>query len=526
MKTTLQFLIFLFAFNAFAQISLEQTYSEGYITRIKLENSGEKYYLFNYETKEVVFYNNNHTVWKRILLPIVNVPSPYFSSVNITHISENKINPDSNIEIVYTNTYSNETGFYAESRVISENGTTLLTVLDSSRLYFSEINGGPNKLIADFFSNTNSTNIYNLPGLNLEHSYLQGRAKRVLLEKSGEKYILLDIANGVAKIYNSNHSLWKTVSTPFPALTYNSDISFVSENQINTDSDLEIGYIYFNNVNKQYEGRIVNEKNEILMTFPNASILSISQIDGFPNKLLVYLIDSNNYNTDVYGLPSLTLENNYTSGITRTKFEISGEKYFSTYPRNGSIELFNSNHKLWKTIDSNIPIDYKLNIVDHISETKINSDNLLELSCIYSKEEQLESKIINENGIVLLSVPGAEKIYLSEMSGLENKLIADVRNGYDGKVYKLNNSLEVSNIVINSNLIISPNPAKYHLNINSLSLPIIEATIYDMNGALVKKEIAQNITKIDVDKLPMGIYIVNLTDFNNQKSTHKITIVH
>jgi hypothetical protein len=47
-----------------------------------------------------------------------------------------------------------------------------------------------------------------------------------------------------------------------------------------------------------------------------------------------------------------------------------------------------------------------------------------------------------------------------------------------------------------------------------------------MNGVLVKKENAQNITKIDVDKLPAGIYIVNLTDFNNQKSTHKITVSH
>jgi hypothetical protein len=47
-----------------------------------------------------------------------------------------------------------------------------------------------------------------------------------------------------------------------------------------------------------------------------------------------------------------------------------------------------------------------------------------------------------------------------------------------------------------------------------------------MNGVLLKKEIAKNITKIDVDKLPAGIYIVNLTDFNNQKSTHKITVSH
>lgn len=532
MKTTLQLFLFLFSGLLFAQITLEHTYDEGYgITRINLENSGEKYYLYNYATKEVMLYNSDHTIWKKILLPVVSSSPQYFSSVNINHLSENKINADANLEIVYTNIYSDENGFHSESRVISENGTTLFTILDANTLYISEIYGSSNKLIVDFKPSQDRTDIYNLPNFNLEHSYSKGKATRVLLENSGEKYCLLNEKDGVAEIYNSNHSLWKTVNLPLPTEGLFPDyyyISFVSENQINTEEQLEIGYHYtyypLNSSKSTFEGRIVNELGEVLLTIPNDPEMIVSQLNGLPNKLIAYTFDDDNkYNTNVYDLPSFSLEKTYPSHMTRTLLEVSGEKYFSTYPTNQSIDIFNSNHTLWKSIKPNIPLNNKLHVVNHFSENKINSDNLLELSFTYSNDNQYESKIINENGLDLLTVMGANSIYLSEMPGLENKIIA---NGTQGTVYRLNGNLEVSNFNTASKVLIAPNPAKSFISLNSLGAPIKEATIYNFNGALVWKENAQNITKINVEDLPIGIYIVNLTDFNNKKSTHKITILH
>jgi len=128
----------------------------------------------------------------------------------------------------------------------------------------------------------------------------------------------------------------------------------------------------------------------------------------------------------------------------------------------------------------------------------------------------------------LLDAGGLGNLIFSTISGSQNKLIGANFNhsyGNTGFVFSLGN-LSISDFTKNPRVVIAPNPAKSFIYLNSLSSPIIEATIYNMNGILVKKETAQNITKIDVDKLPTGIYIVNLTDFNNQKSTHKITILH
>jgi hypothetical protein len=45
-------------------------------------------------------------------------------------------------------------------------------------------------------------------------------------------------------------------------------------------------------------------------------------------------------------------------------------------------------------------------------------------------------------------------------------------------------------------------------------------------GAKVKDVKAQNLTKINVENLPSGMYLLTLLDINNQKSVHKITISH
>jgi hypothetical protein len=85
-------------------------------------------------------------------------------------------------------------------------------------------------------------------------------------------------------------------------------------------------------------------------------------------------------------------------------------------------------------------------------------------------------------------------------------------------------NLSTSSFNQNAKVVHVPNPATSFININSFSDPIINTTIYNLNGTLVKKENAQNNTKIVINQLPMEIYVVNLKDFNNQKSTHKITI--
>jgi hypothetical protein len=317
----------------------------------------------------------------------------------------------------------------------------------------------------------------------------------------------------------------------------------VSETKINPNALLEIGYSLSETVNTTttYLSKIVNENNAELLTVPSSRKLFISTIDGLADKLIAELpTNFVQYNTNIYTLPSLILEKGYEGAMTRVKLENSGEKYYTSYnPQNNQVKIYNSNHTLWKTINATKSEDSLQfpNSIDFIaiSESKINQDFLIEL--IYSYNTGLlgfccgtSSRVINEQGSVLLEARYVRNLQLNEIKGLANKL-----TGFQGNtgtnvdspthVYSLNN-LSTSDFTKIDTVIMYPIPAKSFLNINSFSSTIIEATIFNMNGILVKKESAQNITKIDVNHLPMGIYIVNLTDFNNQKSTRKITISH
>jgi hypothetical protein len=530
MKIALPFLLFFIAFNSYAQITLEHSYKNSAVTRIKLEYSGEKYYEIKRETNELFFYNSDHSLWKTIVLP-ATIRHMLAPTAEIIDVSETKLNVDPNIEVIFV--YYNTVTNVKDCKIISENGTTLLAITNISSVELSAISGLSSKLIA---TGKTETKVFSFPELVLENTYNYGNLKRIKLENSGEKYYLLDITSNTAKIYNANHSLWKTVSLPKPTTTTYTDIDFVSETKINPDALLEIGYSLSETVNNTttYLSKIVNENNVELLTVPSSRKLVISSIDGLADKLMADLpIDYSKSKTNIYNLPSLNLEKSYDSQMTRIKLENSGEKYFTDFkPLNNQLKIYNSNHFLWKTIDL-INVWAGVNSINYLSETKVNPDALIEFSYIYETGLLLEgaeysSRVINENGTVLLEAGGLGNLLLNEISGLPNKLIGtnyNRSNGNTGFVFSLDN-LSTSDFNKNAKIIIAPNPAKSFININSISAPIVEATVYNMNGALVKKENAQNITKIAVDKLPTGIYIVNLTDFNNQKSTHKITVSH
>ena len=536
MKTAIPYLLFLIAFNSFAQISLEHTYTNSFVTRIKLENSGEKYYELKRETNELFLYNSDHTLWKTIILP-ATIPHMYAPSAKIINISETKINPDFNIEVVfvYYDINTNKTN----CKVFSENGTTVLTILNiAPETYLSEISGLSDKLIA---TGTTETKVYSFPELLLENTYNNGNLKRIKLENSGEKYFLLDKTNNNTKIYNSNHSLWKTVSLPKPINTNYTDIDFVSETKINSDALLEIGYSLSETVDNvtTYLSKIVNENNVELLSVPTSKKLMINSIDGLADKLMADLpIDYSKSKTNIYSLPSLSLEKTYDRQITRVKLENSGEKYYTSFgPLDDNLQIFNSDHTFWKAIALTKSINsvQGLNMVNAvtISEVKISNDS--SIKALYSYYTgllmfgaEVSSRLINESGDILLDAEYVRNLQINEISGLPNKIISYSSSGQwntGGSVYSLGN-LSTSDFNKIDKVIMYPIPAKSFINLNAFSASIIEATVYNMNGLLVKKENAQNITKIDVDKLPAGIYIVNLTDFNNQKSTYKITVSH
>jgi hypothetical protein len=514
MKSTILLIFVLSCLTAIGQINLENTYNDGIVNRVKLEISGEKYYLLDQSTKQVKLYNSDHTAWKTILLPTLVNPL----DLTISHLSETKINADNNIEIAYSY-YTENGGILYNSRIVNEEGTVLLNVSDASSIEVSEINGLPIKVIALIDDVDYSTKIYDVPALSLEHTYTgNDYVKRVKLENSGEKYYQLDELNNRVILYNSIHSEWNTISLSPINDAISLSINHISENVINTDNLIEVVYTSYD-ASFNFESKISNESGTTLLTIPDAFSLNVDIISGFSNKLIAVFVDFQSFSflSKVHTLPSLLLEGTYNDGIvTRVKLENSGEKYYLFDALTNQVKLYNTNHSLWETLMLSSPIGATILGITHLSETKINEDSQIELAYSYSwingSETSYTSVIINYNGSIYLNIPGALAIVVSQIAGLQNKLIVPMDGVPEtSKVYGLpTTTLAVDKVnPVNVVIAIYPNPSNHNLTIESKNTAIKNFMITSVLGKIVKevKQTSQSIT-VDVSDLSPGTYFM------------------
>lgn len=539
MRKIVYFLLLCFSGFSFAQFELEHTYNENEVTRVKLEIDGEKYYLVNKATSQADFYNADHSFWKSIPLPAPPQIN-FLGEVRIWHVSQTKINADSNIEIIhsYYNLEQAPNNIYI-TKVISENGAVLLSVNNGLQASLSEIEGLPTKLIV--FDYQNTSKVYSFPELILENTYqiTQEYLHRLKLTNAGEKYYYLDKANGQAKFFNADHSFWKSIDLPKPADASYQSISLVDDNIIGNSSLIKIGYSYvvLNGNATTYGGNIINENGYNIISNPNTVSYFLSDIDGLSPKIITRdLIPNSNfqYKSTIYSAPSLTLEHEYESLIARTVLENNGEKYFTTQsPMNNQVKIYNADHSIWKTVDLPSPGEfYQVKTISNLSENKFNSDNLVEFTCSYQFDSPIfstfyESRVINENGLSLLTVPNAYILALSELPNLSNKIIGLMRVDGEspqppsGTVY--NTGVLGTTDFNKSSISIAPNPVKNEFNIFSTKA-IVEVTIFDAIGKLILTKKASNLTKIEVQNLSNGIYFAKMKADNNTQFTQKIII--
>ncbi len=110
-----------------------------------------------------------------------------------------------------------------------------------------------------------------------------------------------------------------------------------------------------------------------------------------------------------------SLEHIYTVSANICRMENTGEVYYTMDVVNKECRIYRMDHSLYKTISLPAPEGYYLYNVQFVSEKLFNSDNLVELFYTYSMYVPTtdsyfytyESRLINENGNVLLSIPGA-----------------------------------------------------------------------------------------------------------------------
>jgi hypothetical protein len=160
----------------------------------------------------------------------------------------------------------------------------------------------------------------------LEHTYTIS-ASICELEKSGDKYFSMDVAAKQCRIYNMDHTLYRTIALAVPPDHYAYNIQHVSEHTFNQDDLIEFVYIYskYNPTATSYyytyETRVINENGQEILKIPGAGHTEIVETLDDGRKFLVYVYDFSQVpattQTLVYSLPEQTSP--LKSGIVRNQ---------------------------------------------------------------------------------------------------------------------------------------------------------------------------------------------------------------
>lgn len=166
--------------------------------------------------------------------------------------------------------------------------------------------------------------------ISLEHSYT-GSTGITHLSVSGYKYFMMDVYSYQCKMYNIDHSVWKTINLAVPSGMYLYDIRHVSENLFNADNKVELCYTYYSYDTTMlfftYYSKVIDEDGVELLAIPGASYSEVKPAGTAGTKLLAYVYDYSTYpstmQTQVYTLPG-----NLPSGGTDFEGSLSSPSAF------------------------------------------------------------------------------------------------------------------------------------------------------------------------------------------------------
>ncbi|MCC7246501.1 MAG: T9SS type A sorting domain-containing protein [Saprospiraceae bacterium] len=241
------------------------------------------------------------------------------------------------------------------------------------------------------------------------HQYPSHSLKRIILDSSGETYVLDDSCS--ISIFNANHEFLKTKYLQGAGDSYIScTINLLSEALIDSDPDLDIFYSWAYIGEDVFGARLEDENNPPVNFQGPAKLL---KIPGQPNKLLT--------GTTVWGIPGMVEEHDYgyQQVVSRNGFAIGGEHYVSYKAYGGfdGFHFYNAQHQFVKTVNLPFP---QFQYYSFITQQLFNTDSLIEF-CGMTWEgdilNQRTCRIAREDGVILFEKP----CFRYETSVLPNK---------------------------------------------------------------------------------------------------------
>ncbi len=191
------------------------------------------------------------------------------------------------------------------------------------------------------------------------------------LAMSGDKFYVMDVGASQCRIYNTDHTLWKTINLAVPANHYLYDIRYVTENLFTDDNTLCLAFIYYNynEVGQYYSyfAKVIQENGTELLYIPGCQFLYVHTLFDGDAKMTAYSYDYSVFpytiQTLVYDLPgqllSYSTEEFTPKPNVRNAFP-NPTHHYVTIPfdmpaseKNGEIHILDASGKLIRTIPVN-----------------------------------------------------------------------------------------------------------------------------------------------------------------------------
>jgi hypothetical protein len=147
--------------------------------------------------------------------------------------------------------------------------------------------------------------------ISLENSYPNGKweTSMVKLSNSGMKYQWVDVAAGIVKLYNLDHSIFKTMTFPVVA-NVSTEVAYVSETTFDLDAGLEFMVSYSDDNNWSNSVTKIVEESGVLILNATSETPSINGYEGrytaifnTPSGTKMILDNHSDNASKVYSLP-------------------------------------------------------------------------------------------------------------------------------------------------------------------------------------------------------------------------------
>jgi hypothetical protein len=180
------------------------------------------------------------------------------------------------------------------------------------------------------------------------------------------KYFLMDVVASQCRIYNPDHTLWKTISISLPANYYLFDVKFVTQYLFNSDASVELWYSSYEWVSTgtstgyyRYMSKVISESGTVLATITGGAYAYVIQAGTDAYKLAVYAYDNSGtistVQTYIFSLPNSSAAAEFVSAHLEDPYPNPASEFINlpvNGGKNGLLQVFTQSGQ--KISESNV----------------------------------------------------------------------------------------------------------------------------------------------------------------------------